>query len=108
MYSLTKHFTDESVPRLENKLGVAFTQEFVRKLKEFDKVPQTILFRNNYRQKDMILAKVDGHYLVFCVNPYSKTIITVFSLPMYMETVADCEKKYYRNADIAKSFMERN
>lgn len=108
MYSLTKHFVEDSVPRLENKLGVAFTQDFAKMLREFDRLPQTILFRNNYKKKDMVLAKVGKEYLVFCINPESKVIITVFSLEMYMETVMDEANKYRRNAEIVKSFMERN
>ena len=111
MYSFTKHFQNDSVPRLKNKFGVKLTQEFARQLRNFNKLPQTILFRNKYKMKDMVLAKVDNHYLVFCINPETKVLITVFTLECYMETVADEENKYRRNLQIADDFtkvMEKN
>ena len=108
MYSFTKHFQNDSVPRLENKLGIAFTQDLSRKLRNFNKLPQTILFRNKYKMKDMVLAKVDNHYLVFCLNPETKVIITAFSVGMYAETVADEINKYRRNMATIKKFMEKH
>ena len=108
MYQLTKHFIEDSLPRLKNALDIKLTQEFARQLRNFDSVPQAVLFRNEYKKKWMIIAKVDGNVLVFCINPETKVIITAFSVGMYAETVADEINKYRRNMATIKKFMEKH